>query len=105
MKDIFDLTDTSDLPEDMLPKKSGGTKGKKLGPRVTRLEALLREAGRPCNARELAAAIYRKYGTPKQPKHLRGWIANLRKQGRVVQVAPGLYSLPEHANVTPIKRA
>jgi hypothetical protein len=102
MKDIFDLTDTSDLPEDIRPKRPGPKRGNS---RASRIRELLAEAGRPVGALQISAAYFRKYGSVINRSTMAGSLHDLEHWGHVVKTGRGTYALPEHANVTPIKRA
>lgn len=99
-KDIFDLTDTSDLPEQLLGHKCGRPRQKG----NTIWEKLLAQAGRPLHWQELAAARYRRDGVIIRRENLTATMRKLLGENRIIRTAPATYALPEHANVTAIKK-
>lgn len=96
-KNIFDLTDTSDLPEGFgAPRRRAGHPDK--------YKPLLEAAGRPVTAYEVQAAIFRQTKQRIAIGSVSRALAAGVVDGRFRRVGIGLYALPEHANITPIKK-
>lgn len=99
-KDIFDLTDTSDLPENLRAKaQSAGVPST-----LKRVEALLKDAGRPLSLSELRAAFYRRHRVEFSPAVIGNALRDLMRFSRAIRIDRGIYASPEHANITPIKK-
>jgi hypothetical protein len=89
-RDLFDLTDVSDLPGDLRPKKQG------YGRRNSRAEQIFRAAGRPLTNSEFRVAYYRRFGVAMAHNLVGGYLSTNAQRGLIVRVARGVYALPEH---------
>jgi len=92
--DIFDLGDTSDLPEGFFqPRKAY----RRPPPRHSKYIDLIAKAGRPVTTRELRVAFYRDYGEVRSNERIWRGLYALIKSGRVRHVSRGVYALPDVA--------
>lgn len=84
-KDPFDLTDVSDLPERIRPKRE----------RISKADmalALLQVAGRPVSTVELSAAMYRVHGVQIRLADVCSHLLSFNiRAGRIKRVGRGLY--------------
>jgi hypothetical protein len=96
-KDLFDLSDVSDLPRELRPKKQG------YGRRNSRAEQIFRAAGRPLTNSEFRIAYFRRFGVAMAHNLVGGYLSTNARRGLIVRVARGVYALPEHLPATPAK--
>jgi hypothetical protein len=89
--EIFDMTDTGDLPDMLQPKKQGWAR------RNSRCEQIFRAAGRPLTNSEFRVAYYRRFGVAMAHNVVGAYLSTNAKRGMIVRLAHGLYALPEHA--------
>lgn len=92
-KDIFSITDTSDLPQKLAADITPKDRGRK-GPRGSKLISLMAMANRSLTANEVCAAYYRQFGKARTLQSVRGQLSAYSRQGRLVRVARGRYMLP-----------
>lgn len=93
MKDIFDISDVSDLPED-LAKQLKNRDTNKLDSISTKLLELFEMSSKELNVDQVMAAMYRKFNINKPRKY---WVAKLyntytRKETPIVKTGRGLYA-------------
>jgi hypothetical protein len=96
-KDIFDLTDTSDLPGFHVTKKAGT--------RTQRVVEIFSLAGRPLTRNEFHAGWLRHFQDGISANAINIALHQAQKSGHIKHIGLATFALPEHANVTPIKRA
>lgn len=95
MKDIFNVTDTSDLPSklaaDIEPKNRGRLRG-------SRYVGLFAMAQHPLSAQQVSAAMYRVHRKSIPVKRCRSALSLYVRQGRLVRVGKNRYALPENVS-------
>lgn len=94
-KDLFDLSDVSDLPRELRPRKQG------YGRRNSRAEQIFRAAGRPLTNSEFRIAYFRRFGVAMAHNLVGGYLSTNARRGLIVRIARGVYALPEHAPARP----
>lgn len=93
-KNIFDLNDVSDLPEDIkakIIKRRAGSIQEQM------LNVLKELNGESVHVQQIQVAIYRKFGNYKTAYNVRNAIFRLRNKGLINRVGNGMYTLNKNS--------
>lgn len=86
MDDPFSLSDVSDLPEDIRPRKRGAKPG------ASHYERLVNLANRPVSVAEVRVAHYRINGIKASSASVSIALCRLAGSGRIVRIRHGIYA-------------